>query len=62
MIKIRNRHYRIISSEPIGHLGSRFYDQRKYTLEAINDNSRWVAYGKALSWNSKLSPAQDHTA
>jgi hypothetical protein len=57
-VKVRGEVFRIVQAEDLSHLGTKYFGQRRYTLERLNDRSRWVYSGKQVGGNSILRPAK----
>lgn len=55
-VKVRGVEYRRVASKSTEKLGSKFFGKTRFLLQAP-DGSYWQAYGKAVVWNSSLTPA-----
>ena len=51
--------YRVIDQRSTSSSGTKFYGRFVFTLVSVSDGTRWTAYGKRVSHNSRLTALRD---
>jgi hypothetical protein len=57
-VRVRGVYYTVISGEPLGHLGSKYFGKYRFTLKNFRDGSHWQAVGRTVAGNTKLTPVE----
>lgn len=55
VVAVKGERYRIVKAESMARYGAKFYGRFHFRLVKLSDSTRWEAYGKRVTGNTKLT-------